>query len=74
MESLDTKNKVNECVNKKTDLGQYFTPRKNNISIIEIRNKLLDSIDTIKIISIPSSTFTHTINNKDNNKNICTIF
>jgi len=65
MDALNTKDKVNKCVNKTSELGQYFTPRKHNISIIEIRNKLLDSIDIIKIISIPSSTFTHTINNKE---------
>ena len=65
MDSLDKKDKVNNCVNKTSVLGKYFTPRNNNISIIEIRNKLLDSIDTINIISISSGTFTNTINNKE---------
>ena len=68
MDSLNTKDKVNNCVNKTSVLGQYFTPRQNDISIIEIRNKLLDSIDTINIISMSSGTFTHTINNTMNTK------
>ena len=27
MDSLDTKDKINKCVNKNTELGQYFTER-----------------------------------------------
>ena len=64
MDSLDTKNKGN----KECELGQYFTPRKNNISIIELRKNLLDLSETINIISIPSGTFTHTMNNTMNTK------
>lgn len=65
MNSLDTKDKINKCVNKASELGQYFTERHITNYIV---NKLLDLSETINIISIPSETFTNTINNTMNTK------